>query len=94
MTAAKGGGGSAGERAIEWGEYRNPEGTKPDRQLAYEGDERFYRIVAYSLGVAISLSIVCSLIAVLYGESVPNGITAIGSGAVGALAGVFTASKR
>lgn len=91
MTAAKGGGHSA---AIEWGEYRNPARTKPDRQLAYEGDERFYRIVAYSLGIAISLSVVCSLIAILYGESVPNGITAIGSGAVGALAGVFTASKR
>ena len=64
------------------------------RQLAYERDEKFYRIVALSLGSAISLSIVCSLVAVLYGESVPNGITAIGSGAVGALAGVFTASRN
>ena len=70
-------------------------GAKPAVQrLAYESDQKFFRIVALSLGVAISLSIVCSLIAVLCGESVPNGITAIGSGAVGALAGVFTASRK
>ena len=62
------------------------------RRLAYERDEKFYRMVALSPGSAISLSIVCSRIAVLCGESVPNGITAIGSGAVGASAGVFTAS--
>ncbi len=61
---------------------------------AYRGDARFYRIIAYSLGIAISLSIVCSLVAVLCGNAVPNGITAIGSAAVGALAGIFTATSR
>ena len=77
----------------DFGQLEKP--RKPvARRLAYERDEKFYRIVALSLGSAISLSIVCSLVAVLYGESVPNGITAIGSGAVGALAGVFTASRN
>lgn len=68
--------------------------TGPEFVDAYRGDARFYRIIAYSLGIAISLSIVCSLVAVLCGESVPNGITAIGSAAVGALAGIFTATSR
>ena len=66
----------------------------PEFVDAYRGDTKFYRIIAYSLGAAISLSIVCSLVAVLCGEAVPNGITAIGSAAVGALAGVFTARGR
>lgn len=68
--------------------------TGPEIVEAYRVDAKFYRIVAWSLGVAVSLSIVCSLIAVLCGASVPNGITAIGSAAVGALAGIFTATSR
>ena len=63
-------------------------------RLAYERDQLFYRMVVVSLGTAISLSIICSAITVICSGSVPDGITAIGSGAVGALAGVFTASRR
>ncbi|MYN65761.1 MAG: hypothetical protein F4X11_12130 [Acidobacteria bacterium] len=70
------------------------EARGPEFVDAYRGDATFYRIIAYSLGIAISLSIVCSLVAVLCGKSVPNGITAIGSAAVGALAGIFTATSR
>ena len=61
---------------------------------AYRGDRHFYRVIAYSLGVAIGLSVVCSTVAFLCTGEVPDGITAIGSAAVGALAGVFTATSR
>lgn len=70
------------------------EAKGPEIVDAYRADTKFYRIIAYSLGVAISLSIVCSLVVALCGEPVPNGITAIGSAAVGALAGIFTATTR
>lgn len=60
---------------------------------AYRTDKHFYRVIAYSLGTAIGLSIVCSTVAFLCVQDVPDGVTAIGSAAVGALAGVFTGSR-
>ena len=79
-----------------WGDYDiGIEARSPVvHRLAYERDQMFYRMVVVSLGAAISLSIICSMVAVVCTGSVPDGITAIGSGAVGALAGVFTASRR
>ena len=61
---------------------------------AYRTDKHFYRVIAYSLGIAIGLSIVCSTAAFVCTKEVPDGVIAIGSAAVGALAGIFTATAR
>lgn len=70
--------------------------TFPESQSStpYRGDTHFYRVIAYSLGITIGLAVVCSTVAFLCTGEVPDGIIAIGSAAVGALAGVFTATSR
>ena len=66
--------------------------TRPAR-LAYETDPTFFRIVGWMLGLAILLSLAGSILLAACGEDVPEALVAIGSAAVGALAGVL-ASRR
>lgn len=75
------------------GDADENETKSPTVRDAYRADKHFYRVIAYSLGIAIGLSIVCSTVTFVCTQEVPDGVTAIGSAAVGALAGVFTASR-
>ena len=56
---------------------------------AYERDARFYRAVVRWLGLTIVISIVAVAMLVGIGKPIPDGLIAIGSAAVGAMAGVF-----
>lgn len=61
---------------------------------AYVGDRVFYRVVAWSLaGIAAAAVLGCILIGVL-GQDVPESIVALGSTAVGALAGVLASNRK
>jgi hypothetical protein len=61
---------------------------------AYESDQHFYRVVAWSLSITVILSMLGSLGLASLDKSVPDPIIALGSTAVGALAGVLVGSKR
>lgn len=61
---------------------------------AYENDQHFYRVVAWSLSITVILSMLGSLGLAYLGKSIPESILALGSTAVGALAGVLVGSKR
>ena len=63
-------------------------------QPAYAGDPLFYRMVVGFLGGVAMLAVGGAAWIALAGNTTPCGITAIGSAAVGALAGVFSATSR
>lgn len=78
---------------LDWGSSDSPEEqAKIDRAPAYESDPFFYRVVAVSLGSAIILSVVGSVLLAFYGIEA-QALLAIGSAAVGALAGVLAARR-
>ena len=56
---------------------------------AYQHDPLFFRNVAHWLGLTITLSIVAVSVLVWQEAAVPDGLIAIGSAAVGAMASVF-----
>ena len=56
---------------------------------AYERDPKFYRNVVCWLGSTIVVSIVSVLILYLCKGDAPDGLIAIGSATLGAMAGVF-----
>ena len=60
-----------------------------------ETDEWTYRIVVLSLGLAVLISLLGLIVLSFKGiESLPDGLVAIGSAAVGALAGLLAPSPR
>ena len=60
----------------------------------YKSDRNFYRVTVWFLGLTALLSVAGTIVVVLFGKDAPQGVTAIGSAAVGALAGVFTATAK
>ena len=75
----------------DWGDSGNSAitiGSTP----AYESDQFFYRVVAISLGTAIVLSVLGSVVLAFY-EKDSEALLAIGSAAVGALAGVLAGRR-
>lgn len=78
----------------DWGDPdASPEPRTSPARLAYETDPTFFRIVGWMLGIAIVLSVAGSIGLAACGKEVPEALVAIGSAAVGALAGVL-ASRR
>ncbi len=70
------------------------ETAKKETAPAYVGDKWVYRIVVFSLSF-ILLAVVVGIIALVMNNgaiSIPEGLVAIGSAAVGALAGLFAPS--
>lgn len=63
-------------------------------QPAYAGDPLFYRMAVGFLGGVAVLAVGGAAWIAVAGHAPPCGITAIGSAAVGALAGVFSATSR
>ena len=59
----------------------------------YIRDREFYRRVSKYLAIIVVIVILCSTLLIGLGKSPTDGLIAIGSGAVGALIGLFTAQK-
>ena len=57
---------------------------------AYETDPWFYRTVVIALGLSATGSVIGIVLLAPLGKSSPEALVALGSGAVGALAGVFS----
>ena len=84
---------SAGE-LMDWGSSDSCDGKpKIHSAPAYESDRFFYRVVAMSLGLAILASVAGSVLLAFYGKQTQESLLAIGSAAVGALAGVLAARR-
>ena len=79
------------EPSDDWGDASkaSPGGSVTFRP-AYESDVWFYRILVIALGGAVLLSVVGAVVVAVMGKPVPEVLLAVGSAAVGALAGVFT----
>ena len=60
----------------------------------FKRDRIFYRTAIWFLGITAVLSVLGAVEAYVKTHDAPDGVIAIGSAAVGALAGVFTASRR
>ena len=60
----------------------------------YQSDRLFYRIVAISLGATTILSVIFTYLLAINSVEVPDILVALGSGAIGALAGVLASNRR
>lgn len=61
---------------------------------AYHGDNQFYRIVALFLGATVVLCVIGAIYLAYAEKDIPDALVALGSAAVGALAGLFAPSQR
>ena len=85
----------------DWVVDRLPPGETPPGEKgitladipAYRGDRAFYRTIAASLGLAVLLCVMGAIWVATRGLEVPQVLTAIGSAAIGAFAGVLAAPK-
>ena len=75
-----------------------PEAEIPDTTrvsgLAFENDKWFYRIIATCLGMVVVFCVLGAVYLVYVGKEVPQTLTALGSTAIGAFAGVLVDTKR
>ena len=83
----------------DWGEARS-EGEEVKAALeepgppAYHGDRLFYRIVVWSLALVAVGALLGGMILAGFGRDVPDTVLALGSAAVGALAGVVSGNRN
>ena len=78
---------------LDWGSSDSSDGEDKIRSApAYESDQFFYRVVAVSLGAAVLLSVLGSVSLAFCGKE-NEALLAIGSAAVGALAGVLAGRR-
>ena len=61
---------------------------------AYIRDRLFYRVVAWSLAGIASLALVGAIVLAACDKAIPDSVVALGSTAIGALAGVLVADRR
>lgn len=61
---------------------------------AYLGDRHFYRVIGWGLVLIAGTAAIGSIVLAAYDKDIPEALVAIGSAAIGALAGVLTASRR
>ena len=73
----------------EW-QPEEPAPAQVAERPAYERDPWFYRIVVLSLGFAVAGSVVGVIILAGLGKAIPDALVALGAGAGGGLAGVFS----
>ena len=65
----------------------------PGYQPAYLSDRHFYRVVVWSLAGVVFVSLIGSIVLVCLGREIEASIIALGSTAVGALAGVIARGR-
>ena len=78
----------------DWGEPDETKFLEYSPDPAYLGDRLFYRVVDWGLVAAVGLALMGSIGLAAYDKEVPESIVAIGSAALGALAGVLTVNRR
>ena len=61
---------------------------------AYIGDKFLYRMVAFALGLVILLAAIGAIVLALLGKTTPDLLVALGSGAIGALAGYLPLREK
>lgn len=61
---------------------------------AFHSDRAFYRMVAGCLGAVVVIAVSGAIYLAAIGQSIPEALIALGSGAIGALAGVLAGSKQ
>jgi hypothetical protein len=61
---------------------------------AYYSDKWLYRWVAFALGIIVLIAGVGAIILAQSGKTIPDVLVALGSGAIGALAGLFAPTTR
>lgn len=61
---------------------------------AYQDDPVFYRYAVLFLGIAIVISIIALTFSIYRGNGGTEGLIAVASGGIGALAGLFGAQKK
>ena len=83
--------------ADDWGLPEQQEHAEPLRYSpdpAYLGDRHFYRVVGWGLVAIVGLALMGSIGLAAFDKEVPEAVIAIGSAAIGALAGVLTVNRR
>ena len=73
----------------EW-QNEEPAAVQVAERPAYERDPWFYRIVVLSLGFSVAGSVIGVIVLAAMGAGVPDALVALGAGAGGGLAGVFS----
>ena len=61
---------------------------------AYHSDKRFYQTVVWFLGLTMLTCTIGAILLASFSKDIPDIIVAIGSAAIGALAGLFAPSQR
>jgi hypothetical protein len=70
----------------------DPEGTLKSLAMPLQTDVWIYRGVVFALGGSLLFVVVAAAVLSFYGKSIPDVLTALGSAAVGALAGLLAPS--
>lgn len=70
----------------------NPAGAIANIAAPLQSDTWIYRMVVGALGLAVLISVVGAIILAVAGRPIPELLTALGSAAVGALAGLLAPS--
>lgn len=77
-----------------WGLVEESEKKGVDFTPAYLGDRHFYRVAIWALSSLAVLALVGSIGLFALHKDVPEAVVAVGSTAVGALAGVLVINRR
>ena len=78
----------------DWGSVAESPSNLLRSGPAYLRDRFFYRVVGSSLAVLAGLALVGAIVLAAYDKTVPDFVVALGSTAIGALAGVLVADRR
>lgn len=78
----------------DWGTVADGPSARLRSGPAYLRDRFFYRVVGSSLAILAGLALVGAIVLAAYDKSVPDFVVALGSTAIGALAGVLVADRR
>lgn len=78
----------------DWGVLQNRGLVEPEKRPAFETDRLFYRVVACVLGATILIAAGGGVALAWCGKEIPQILTALGSAAIGALAGVLVQNNR
>ena len=70
----------------------NPAGAIADVAAPLQSDAWIYRMVVAALGLAVLISVIGAIILSVAGKPIPELLTALGSAAIGALAGLLAPS--
>ena len=77
-----------------WGEAAEEPSAPLRAKPAFWRDRWFYRVVAWSLAVIAGIALIGAITLAAYDKPVPDSVVALGSTAIGALAGVLVADRR